>query len=104
VETGKDVLQELRKWRQIQFGFGTGAQPVHPDAARVNSRENLRAHDRKSVMASAERLIEVRHFLATEMQSGRDHCSGVTGADPEYKWVMFPSPTDRNVIPTHQHQ
>ena len=39
----------------------------------------------KMVMASAERLIDVRHSLAEEQQDGRDERARVADADPEHE-------------------
>jgi hypothetical protein len=76
-------------------------KPDHPDAADVNSRENACAHDRKQCHSFSRAVDRGTPFLATEMQNGRDQCSGVTDADPEYKIGNAPGPTDRNVIAPH---
>jgi hypothetical protein len=46
----------------------------------------------KMVIASAERLIEVRHFLPEEEKDRRDERPGVPDADPEHKVRDVPRP------------
>jgi hypothetical protein len=47
----------------------------------------------KSVIASAERLIEVRHFWRSQEEDGRDQRPGVADADPEHEVGRCPTPS-----------
>ena len=50
-----------------------------------------------SVIASAKRLIELRHDLPQQQQNGRDQRSGVADTDPPDEVDDGESPADRDV-------
>ena len=49
----------------------------------------------KSVIASAARLIDVRHFCREQEQDRRDQRAGVADTDPEHEVGDVPRPADR---------
>ena len=51
-----------------------------------------------SVIASAKRLIDVRHFCWKQQQDGRDQRAGVADADPPDEVDDVEAPADRDVV------
>ena len=55
----------------------------------------------KIVIASAARLIEVRHFCAEQKQDRGDQRAGVADTDPEHEVGDVPRPADRMIESPH---
>ncbi len=77
--------------------FGYGKQPVDASHGRpVWSSGNMPAQaTAKSVIASAKRLIDVRHCCLEQQQDRRDQRAGVADADPPDEVDDVEAPADR---------
>ena len=114
-ESGRRTRTAARRWRRSRprtrprpAGCGTAARrPSCSDTATASRRAtagprwssgNMPAQaTANSVIASAKRLIDVRHFCLQQQQDRRDQRAGVADADPPDEVDDVEAPADRDV-------